>query len=157
MNGLLFLLGTLFHLFHQEVCFSREHVHLIEGVDTSLLGLETFHIPSLVCDHLLYEVLGFLDIVLQECSSNGGIKVTSGQTGQAMVETLNEEPFPYPMMRTDTNVLLETFPCFRNCLNSWLLEARNLSTKGIGFAHREELLKKHIDTLLLGRTSPLLV
>ena len=104
-------------------------------MDTSLLGLETFLIPSLVCDHLFYEVLGILDIVLQECSSSGSIKVTTGQTSQTMVETLDKEPFLYPMMRTGMDVLLETFPCFGNHLIRLLLEARNFSTKGAGFAH----------------------
>ena len=64
LNGLLFLLGTFFHLLHQEVHFSGEHVHFIEGMDTSLLGLKMFLIPSLVYDHFLNEVLGILDIVL---------------------------------------------------------------------------------------------
>jgi len=147
LNGLLFLLGTFFHLFHQEFHFSRENVHLIEGMDTSLLGLETFLILSLVCDHLLYKVPGILDIVLQKCSSNNGIKVTSDQTSQTMVETLNEEPFLYPMIRTGANVLLEMFPCFGNCLISLLLEAKNLSTKGASFAHWQELLEKCIGAL----------
>jgi len=104
----------------------------------------------LICDHLLYEVLGILDIVLQECSSSGGIEVTLGQTSQAMVETLNEEPFLYSMMRTGKNVLLETLPCFRNCLISLLLEARDITMKGAGFAHREELLEKRVCAFLLG-------
>ena len=150
LNDLLFLLGTFFYLFHQEVHFSGEHVHLIEGMDTSLLGLEAFLIPSLICDHLFYEVFGILDIVLQECSSSGSIKVTPGQTGQAMVETLNEKPFFYPMMRTGVNVLLEMFLCFENRLISFLLEARDLSTKGTDFAHWEELLEKRIGALLPG-------
>src|ERR671937_658856 len=137
LNGLLFLFGTLFYFLHQEVHFCREHVHFIESVNTSLLRLKTFLIPSLVYDYFLNEVLGILDIVLQECSSSGSIKVTTGQTGQAMVETLDKEPFLYPMIRTGTNVLLETFPCFGNHLIRLLLEARNLSTKGAGFAHRK--------------------
>ena len=148
LNGLLFLLGTFFYFLHQEVHFCREHVHFIESVNTSLLRLETFLILSLVYDHFLNEVLGILDIVLQECSSSGSIKVTTGQTGQAMVESLDEEPFFYPMMRTGTNVLLETFPCFGNRLIRLLLEAGNLSTEGAGFAHRKELLEKRIGTLL---------
>ena len=109
-------------------------------MNTSLLRLETFLIPSLVNDHFLNEVLGILDIVLQECSSSCSIKVTTGHTSQAMVETLDKEPFLYPMMRIDANVLLETFPCFGNCLVCLLLEARNLSTKGAGFAHQKEFL-----------------
>src|ERR671935_2758989 len=79
LNGLLFLLGTFFYFLHQEVHFCREHVHFIKGMDTSLLGLETFLIPSLVYDHFLYEVLGILDVMLQECSSSGSIMVTTGQ------------------------------------------------------------------------------
>src|SRR5919201_1940673 len=114
LNGLLFLFGTFFYFLHQEVHFRREHVHLIESVNASLLRLEAFLIPSLVNNHFLNEVLGILDIVLQECSSSGSIKVTTGQTSQAMVETLNEEPFLYTMMRTGVNVLLEAFPCFGN-------------------------------------------
>ena len=78
LNGLLFLLGTFFYFLHQEVHFCREYVQFIEGMDTSLLGLEMLLIPSLVCNHLLYEVLGILDIMLQECSSSGSIKVTTG-------------------------------------------------------------------------------
>ena len=150
LNGLWFLLGTFFYLLHQEVHFGGEHVHLIEGVDTSLLGLETLIIPSLISDHLFDEVLGILDIVLQECSSSGSIKVTTGQTGQAMVETLDNEPFLYPMMRTGANVLLETLPCFGNRLISLHLETRDLSAKGTGFAHREELLEKCVGALLPG-------
>ena len=76
------------------------YIMIANSVDTSLLVLEAFLIPSLICHHLLYEVFGIFDIVLQECSSSGSIKVTLGQTGQAMVETLNEEPFLYPMMGT---------------------------------------------------------
>src|SRR5919205_1784033 len=148
LNGLLFLFGTFFYFLHQEVHFCREHVHFIESMNTSLLRLEAFLIPSLVNNHFLNEVLGILDIVLQECSSSGSIKVTTGQTGQAMVESLNEEPFLYPMMRTGANVLLETFPCFGKNLICLLLEARNLSTEGVGLAHRKELLKKRIGALL---------
>src|ERR671937_326051 len=148
LNGLLFLFGTLFYFLHQEVHFCREHVHFIESVNTSLLRLETFLIPSLVNNHFLNEVLSILDVMLQECSSSGSIKVTTGQTGQAMVESLNEEPFLYPMMRTGANVLLEAFPCFENRLVCLLLEAGDLSTKGAGFAHRKELLKKRIGALL---------
>jgi len=48
------------------------------------------------------------------------------------------------MMRTCMNVLLETLPCFRNRLVWLLLEAWDSSTKGIGFAYREELLEEHI-------------
>src|ERR671935_288673 len=109
LNGLLFLLRTFFYFLHQEVHLCREHVHFIESVNTSLLRLETFLIPSLVYNYFLNEVLGILDIVLQECSSSCSIKVTTGHTDQAMVETLNEEPFLYSMMRIGANVLLEMF------------------------------------------------
>ena len=55
---------------HKEVHLGREHVHLIEGIDTSHLGLEVLLIPSLVDDHPFNEDLGILDIFLQECPSS---------------------------------------------------------------------------------------
>jgi len=54
--------GRFLYFLHKEVHLDREHVHLIEGMDTSLLGLEALLIPSLVDDHLFNEVLGILDI-----------------------------------------------------------------------------------------------
>ena len=43
------------------------------------------------------------------------------------------------MMRTGGYVLLQSFPCFQNRLVPCLLETGNSSTKGVGFAQREEL------------------
>ena len=65
-----------------------------------------------------------------------------------MVETLDNEPFVYPMMRTSMNVLIEKFPCFRNCLVGLLLEAQNLPTQGTSLACWEELLEECIGTLI---------
>ena len=62
--------GRFLYFLHKEVHLGRELVHLIEGVDTSLLGLEVLLIPSLVDDHIFNEVLGILDIFLQECPSS---------------------------------------------------------------------------------------
>jgi len=71
LDGLISLFRGRFHYFlHEEVHRGRELVHLIEGVDTSLLGLEALLIPSLVDDHLFNEVLGNLDIFLQKCTSS---------------------------------------------------------------------------------------
>ena len=48
-----------------------------------------------------------------------------------------------------TNVLIETFPCFRNRLVGLLLEAQNLPTQGTGLARWKELLEESIGTLVL--------
>jgi hypothetical protein len=104
-----FLFGTFLNFLHEEVHLGTEHVHFAEGMDSSFLGLEAFLIPSLVDNHFLNEVLSILDFLLQECASSCYIKLTTGYTGQSMVETLNEEPFLYPMMRTGPNVLLKTW------------------------------------------------
>ena len=88
LDGLLFLFGTFFHLLHQEVHLSREHVNLINGVHTSFLWLEALFIPSLIDHHLFDEVFGILHIVLKECYFSGSIQVTTGHTSQPMVETL---------------------------------------------------------------------
>jgi hypothetical protein len=47
------LFGTIFNLLHQEIHLGGEHVHLIDGVHTSLLWQEALFIPSLVDHHLL--------------------------------------------------------------------------------------------------------
>ena len=57
--------GRFLYSLHKEVHLGGEHVHLIEGIDTSHLGLEALLIPSLVDDLLFNEVLGILDIFLQ--------------------------------------------------------------------------------------------
>jgi len=62
--------GRFLYFLHKEIHLGREHVHLIKGVDTSLLRLEALLIPSLVDDHLFNEVLDILDIFLQECPSS---------------------------------------------------------------------------------------
>ena len=67
-----------------------------------------------------------------------------------MAETLAQEPIPDAMVRAYSDVLLEAFPCFGNRLVCLLLAARNLSTKGIGLAHLEELLEEGIGTTILG-------
>ena len=74
--------------------------------------------------------------------------VTTGYTSQPMVETLNEEPFLYPMMRTGANVLLKMFLGFVNHLISLLLEAQDLPPQGTGLAWQEELLEERIGTLV---------
>nr|BAC84143.1 hypothetical protein [Oryza sativa Japonica Group]BAD31681.1 hypothetical protein [Oryza sativa Japonica Group] len=53
-------------------------------------------------------------------------------------------------MRTGGHVLPKTFPCFRNGLISCLLETRNPSTKGIGFAHQEEFREECRRALIPG-------
>jgi len=111
---------------YEEVHLRTEHVHFAEGVDTSFLRLEAFLIPSLVDNHFLNEVLRILDFLLQECTSCCYIKVTTGYTGQPMVETMNEEPFLYPMMTTGVNVLLKMFLGFGSRFISLLLEAQDL-------------------------------
>jgi hypothetical protein len=72
-NGLVLLFGTFFNLLHQEIHLGGEHVHLIDGVHTSLLWQEALFIPSLVDHHLFDEVCGILHIVLEECPSSGSI------------------------------------------------------------------------------------
>nr|ABA98744.1 hypothetical protein LOC_Os12g33480 [Oryza sativa Japonica Group] len=53
-------------------------------------------------------------------------------------------------MRTGGYIFLQTFPCFRNRLIPRLLETGNSSTKGISFAHREELREECRRTLMPG-------
>jgi len=69
LDGLLFLFGTFLNFLHEEVHLGTEHVHFVEGMDTSFLGLVAFLIPSLVDNHFLNEVLSILEFLLQECAS----------------------------------------------------------------------------------------
>ena len=79
--------------------------------------------------------------------------VTTGIVGEPMVRTLDQEPFFNAMTRARSDILLEAFQFFGNRLVRLLLEARNLSTKDVSFAHREELLEEVIGVGILGGDS----
>ena len=83
--------------------------------------------------------------------------MTTGYAGQPEVETLNNEPFVYPMMRIGTNVLIEMFPCLRNRLVGLLLEAQNLPRRALVLPAGKNFLTKALAHLSQVVTSLLLV
>ena len=54
---------------------------------------------------------------------------------QAMEEVLNDQPFLHVVVWACLNVLLETFPDFRDALIWQLLNSGNPVLEGIGLAH----------------------
>ena len=57
VHDFLLLFSLFFELLHEQVHLGKQHVYLIElmHTSTSLVGLNTFFIPTLVGSHLLYE------------------------------------------------------------------------------------------------------
>ena len=63
---------------------------------------------------------------------------------QAIEKTLNNQAFLHAVMGACCNVFLESLPSFRNGFIRELLKARDLTSEGIGFAHREILRQECI-------------
>jgi hypothetical protein len=63
-----------------------------------------------------------------------------------MEEVLNDQPLFHVMVWACCNVLLETFPGFRDYFILELLETGNPIPKGLGFAHQKVLGQECIRT-----------
>ena len=66
VHDFLLLIGSVFELLHQQVHLGRQHVYLLElmHTSTSLAGLKTFFIPTLILLRMIVVVVDEVHILL---------------------------------------------------------------------------------------------
>ena len=94
-----------------------------------------FSFLTLVGSYLVNQHLSSCNIERKEGTTRCCVNVVLGLLIQAMEEVLNDQPLFYAVMWACLNVLLETFPDFRDALIWQLLNSGNPFLEGIGLAH----------------------
>ena len=95
----------------------------------------SFSFPTLVGSYLVDQRLRSRNIEREERTTRCCVNVVLGLLIQAMEEVLNDQPLFYAVVWACLNVLLETFPDFRDALIRQLLNSGDPVLEGIGLAH----------------------
>ena len=99
------------------------------------MGWLPFSFLTLVGSYLVNQCLRSHNIEREERTTHRCVNVVLGLLIQAMEEVLNDQPLFYAMVWACLNVLLETFPDFRDALIRQLLNSGDPVLEGIGLAH----------------------
>lgn len=87
-GGLRFGLLLIVQLLHQEIQLGGQHVRLLDGMHTTLAGLESFFAPAHVGHYLFYKLDGSTDCLRKEGSSSCRVQVVTGRGCEPIVEAL---------------------------------------------------------------------
>ena len=98
-------------------------------------GWLPFSFPTLVGNYLVNQRLCSHNVERKERTTRCCINVVLGLLIQAVEEVLNDQSLFYAVVWACLNVLLETFPDFRDAFIRQLLNSGDPVPEGIGLAH----------------------
>ena len=104
-------------------------------MDAPGTGWLPFTFPTLVGSYLVNQHLCSRNVKRKEGTTRCYVNVVLGLLIQAVEEFLNDQPLFYAVVWACLNVLLETFPDFRDALIRQLLNFGDLVLEGVGLAH----------------------
>ena len=100
-----------------------------------MTGWLPFSFPTLVGSYLVNQRLCSRNIERKEGTTRCYVNVVLGLLIQAVEEFLNDQPLFYAVVWACLNVLLETFPDFRDALIWQLLNFGDPVPEGVVLAH----------------------